>query len=287
MPRKIAAEIIGTAVLVFFGCAAAITNGFGIGFVGIALAFGLVIVAMAYSVGTISGGHFNPAVSLGCLLTGRMTGREFVEYILAQIVGAILGAIFLYVIFGTASGMGTNSYGAGHPVNLNTGQAFLVEVLLTFVFVLAILGVTAKRKTALVAGLVIGLVLTLVHLVGLPLTGTSVNPARSLAPALFVGGQPLHQLWLFIVAPLVGAALAAAAWRALNDGTRVRTDLGTPALTPLHIEDTSPWYSDVAASTPSIYEGDAVISGAGTRVFAGPRVEEIVDTTILDPKITD
>ena len=241
MPRKFAAEIIGTAALVFFGCGVAITNGFGTGFVGIALAFGLVIVAMAYSVGSISGGHFNPAISTGAVLSGRITVVEYLEFLIAQVIGALLGATFLYVIFGLGHGMGTNSYGAGRPVYLNTGQAFLVETILTFAFVLAFLGVTAKKKTGAIAGIVIGLSLTLVHLFGLPLTGTSVNPARSLAPALFVGGQPLHQLWLFILAPLVGAALAAGAWRALNDATGVHSTKGHPALPPIPVEAAEYW----------------------------------------------
>lgn len=241
MPRKFAAEIIGTAALVFFGCGVAITNGFGTGFVGIALAFGLVIVAMAYSVGSISGGHFNPAISTGAVLTGRITAVEYVEYLIAQLIGAMIGATFLFVIFGTAGGMGTNSYGAGRAVNLNTGQAFLVETLMTFAFVLAFLGVTAKKKTGVIAGVVIGLALTLVHLFGLPLTGTSVNPARSIAPALFVRGLPLQQLWLFILAPLVGSALAAGAWRALNDTTGVHRTKGRPALPPIPMEEQEYW----------------------------------------------
>ena len=217
MFRKALAEAIGTAALVFFGCGAAMTNGFGIGFVGIALAFGLVIVAMAYSMGSISGGHFNPAVSLGMFLDGRIGGAQFLEYVFAQFVGALVGAGLLYLLFGRLGGLGTNSYGAGRAVNLTTEKAFLVEALLTFFFVLCVLGVTAKRhRNAAVAGIVIGLALTLVHLFGLPLTGTSVNPARSFGPALLYGGTPWHQLWLFILAPLVGAALAAGVWRAIH-----------------------------------------------------------------------
>ena len=230
MFRKSIAEAIGTAALVFFGAGAAMTNGFGIGFVGIALAFGLVIVAMAYSMGAVSGGHFNPAVSLGMFLDGRIRGAQLLEYIMAQLVGAVVGAWLLWCILGRMGNLGTNSYGAGRAVNLSTEQAFLVEMLLTFFFVLAVLGVTAKKhRNAAVAGIVIGLALTLVHLFGLPLTGTSVNPARSFGPALVYGltgymhgvagstmGVPWHQLWLFILAPLVGAALAAGVWRLLG-----------------------------------------------------------------------
>ena len=233
MFRKSIAEAIGTAALVFFGAGAAITNGFGIGFVGIALAFGLVIVAMAYSMGAVSGGHFNPAVSFGMFLDGRIRGTQLLEYIIAQMVGALIGALFLYKIFGRLNGLGTNSYGAGRAVNLTTGGAFLVEVLLTFFFVLAVLGVTAKKhRNGAVAGIVIGLALTLVHLFGLPLTGTSVNPARSFGPALIYGGTPWHQLWLFILAPLVGAALAAGVWRLVSQKTAAHHDYVPVAYPP-------------------------------------------------------
>jgi len=219
--RKIFAEVIGTAALVFMGCAAAITNGFGIGFVGVALVFGLVLTAMAYSIGNVSGAHINPAVSLGMWISGRLSGSELIQYIVAQVVGAFLGAGLLRLIFGRAftqlNGIGQNFYGSGQPVALPAGGAFAVEAILTFIFVLTVLGVTAKKhKFGATAGLVVGAALALVHLIGLPLTGTSVNPARSLAPAVFHGGTALHQVWLFILAPLVGAALAALAYRVLS-----------------------------------------------------------------------
>jgi aquaporin Z len=217
MFRKALAEFIGTLALVFFGAGAAMTNGFGIGLVGIALAFGLVIVAMAYSMGAVSGGHFNPAVSFAMWLDGRISGAKLLEYIFAQFAGALVGAWLLHVLFGRLGNLGTNSYGAGRPFNLSTGQAFLLEVLLTLFFVLTVLGVTSKKhKNGAVAGIVIGLALALVHLLGLPLTGTSVNPARSFGPALLFGGTPWRQLWLFILAPLVGAAIAAGIWRLLG-----------------------------------------------------------------------
>ena len=218
--RRILAEIIGTAALVFMGCAAAMTNGFGIGFVGIALVFGLVLTAMAYSIGNVSGAHVNPAVSLGMWISGRINGSEFLQYLVAQLIGALIGAGLLKAIFGhgyiQAHGMGQNFFGAGQPIPLAAGGAFALEAILTFLFVLTVLGVTGKHHNRAVAGLVVGAALALVHFIGLPLTGTSVNPARSLAPALFMGGTALHQVWLFILAPLVGAALAALAYRALS-----------------------------------------------------------------------
>ena len=218
--RRILAEIIGTAALVFMGCAAAMTNGFGIGFVGIALVFGLVLTAMAYSIGNVSGAHINPAVSLGMWISGRINASEFFQYLIAQLIGALIGAGLLRAIFGPSfinvHGMGQNFFGIGQPVQLSAGGAFAVEAILTFIFVLTVLGVTGKHHNRAVAGLVVGAALALVHLIGLPLTGTSVNPARSLAPALFVGGTALHQVWLFLLAPLVGAALAALAYNALK-----------------------------------------------------------------------
>jgi aquaporin Z len=216
---KIVAEIIGTAALVFMGCAAAITNGFGIGFVGIALTFGLVIVAMAYSIGNVSGCHVNPAVSLGLWVSRRISGSELISYVVSQVIGAFMGGGLLLAIFGRSGGLGQNSFGQGHGIGLNAGRAFLVEVILTFIFVIAVIGVTSKVKNGAVAGVVIGLTLTLVHLVGLPLTGTSVNPARSLSPAVLMGGEALAQVWVFLIAPLLGAALAALAYRGMTGGT--------------------------------------------------------------------
>ena len=213
--KKYISEFIGTAVLVAFGCGSAITNGFGAGYVGIALAFGLVIVAMAYSIGNISGCHINPAVSLAMLISKKMSVKVFIGYVISQVLGAIAGAALLLFLFGTENGLGTNAYGAGTDANLTLIQALVAEVVLTFTFVMAILGVTSKKEFSSVAGVVIGLSLTLVHIMGLPLTGTSVNPARSFGPALLMGGEALSQVWVFIVAPFIGAAIAAVVYNFL------------------------------------------------------------------------
>lgn len=228
--NKYIAEFIGTWILVFFGCGVAVvtggfTGGLGFGFLGvaaIALAFGLTIVAGAYAIGSISGCHVNPAVSLGVLLAGRMSVVDFIGYVIAQVLGALAGSALLSFIVtssNTLSGYGANGYGMLSAVGISMGGAFVTETFLTFVFVLVILGVTATEKTSTIAGLVIGATLTMCHLIGIPLTGTSVNPARSLAPALFTGGQALSQVWLFIIAPFVGAAIAALVSRVLFNDT--------------------------------------------------------------------
>ncbi|MBO6243076.1 MAG: MIP family channel protein [Clostridia bacterium] len=218
--KKYVAELIGTCVLVLLGCGSAVIAGETLGTLGIALAFGLVIVAMAYSIGRISGCHVNPAVSLAMLLSKKMSVKDFIGYVVAQVVGAVIGSGLLYLIVNCSNlegvGLGANGYGALSAVGLSLGGALLVEVIATFIFVLVILGVTADDKYNSVAGLVIGFTLALIHIVVIPLTGTSVNPARSLAPALFVGGEALAQVWVFIVAPLVGAAIAAYAWKFLS-----------------------------------------------------------------------
>ena len=221
--KKYLAELVGTFTLVFFGCGAAAVAGAKLGTLGIAFAFGLSIVAMAFAIGDVSGCHVNPAVSFAMLLTKRMSGKDFVGYVIAQVIGALAASALLAFIIGqsnlggvAATGLGANGYGAASSVGLSAAGAFIVEVVLTFVFLMTILGVTSGEKTSALAGLVIGLCLTFVHIMGIPLTGTSVNPARSLAPALLLGGQPLCQVWVFIAAPLVGAALAAVVWTALN-----------------------------------------------------------------------
>lgn len=226
MVKKCLAEFIGTAVLVIFGCGVAMTNGFGTGFVGTALAFGLVIVAMAYSIGNVSGCHVNPAVSIAMLVNGKMSLKDFVAYVISQFIGAIVGAVVLLAIFTdkvAELGMGTNGFGEASAAGVGLGGAFIAEVVLTFVFVIAICGVTSKEKFSGVAGVVIGLALTLVHLMGLPITGTSVNPARSFGPALvsmLSGGNggvlAFSQVWVFIVAPLIGGVLAALVYKALD-----------------------------------------------------------------------
>lgn len=228
--KKYVAEFIGTFVLVTFGCGTAMLvgcNAFnGCGYILTALAFGLSIVAMAYSIGNISGCHINPAVSLGVLINGGMTAKDFVGYVIAQCLGGFAGASLLAGIFclggvtDKTGGFGTNGF-AG--VNGSAGAAFLVEVLLTFVFVLVILGVTsAKFNHGSFAGLVIGLSLTFVHILGIGLTGTSVNPARSIGPAIIAAindnTAPIGQVWVFILAPLVGAAIAAIVHKFLESG---------------------------------------------------------------------
>lgn len=217
--KKAIAECLGTFILVFFGTATAVLgNGMeGIGTTGIALAFGLTIIAAAYSIGTVSGAHLNPAVSLGMWVNKRISSMEFIYYIVGQVVGAILASFTLLSIL-NAAGYETTSLGQNGFGDLSAVGALLVEIILTFIFVLVIMTVTsAKKGNAKLAGVVIGLTLTMIHLVGIPLTGTSVNPARSLGPAIFVGGDALSQLWVFIVAPLIGGALAALVAKYLLD----------------------------------------------------------------------
>ena len=221
--RKYVAEFIGTFVLTFVSCGAAAVSG-GIdgvlGILGIAAAFGLSIVAMAYSIGNISGCHINPAVSLAMLISKRMSGKDFVGYVIAQILGGIVAACLLKLIGNMCdpviTGLGTNGYGDLSYVGLNMGGALIVEIVLTCIFLIAILGVTSKSSFSSVSGLVIGLTLTFVHIIGIPLTGTSVNPARSLGPALLEGGEALAQVCVFIIGPLVGAAIAAFIWMYLS-----------------------------------------------------------------------
>lgn len=221
--KKYIAEAIGTCVLVTVGCGTAMLVGCdaaaGGGYILTALAFGLAIVAMAYSIGNVSGCHINPAVSLAMLISKKMSSKDFIGYVIAQIVGAIVGTVLLAVIFklGGVEDM-TGGYGANGLAGVN-GSAIaglVVEIVLTFIFVLAILGVTSKVENGSVAGIVIALTLVLVHILGIGLTGTSVNPARSIGPALFAGGAALGSLWVFIVGPLAGGALAALCYNAIT-----------------------------------------------------------------------
>ena len=219
--KKYVCEFIGTAVLVLFGCGSAAIAGGVLGTLGIALAFGLSVVAMYYVIGNISGCHVNPAVSLAMLINKKMDAKDFICYVIAQILGAIAGIAILYTIMINSGleidvqGLGANGFDTASSVNLSMIGAIITEVVLTFVFIFTVLGVTSDEKENSVTGIVIGLALALVHIVGIPLTGTSVNPARSLAPALFLGGEALEQVWVFIVAPLVGAALAAVVYKFL------------------------------------------------------------------------
>jgi aquaporin Z len=215
MTKKLIAEAIGTLILVLFGCGAAVIAGADIGLTGISLAFGLAIVAAAYGLGAISGAHLNPAVSLGMVAAGRMSVGDFIGYAIAQIIGAILGAGILYVIASgkadyaiATNGLGQNGYGAGYLGEYSQQAALVFEAVMTFLFVTVILGATASGAPGAMAGLAIGLTLAAIHLVGINVTGVSVNPARSIGPAVFVGGKALADLWVFIAAPLAGGLVA-------------------------------------------------------------------------------
>ena len=218
--KKYLAEMVGTMVLVLMGCGSAVFFGCTAPaeVLAVAFVFGLSVVGMAYCIGGISGCHINPAITLGVWLSGRMNGKDALGYMAFQVVGAIIGAALIYVLtstggFGATTATGANAFGEGEML-----QAFLAEVIFTFVFVLVVLGTTDSEKGAgNLAGLAIGLTLVLVHIVCIPITGTSVNPARSIGPALFEGGLALKQLWLFIVAPFVGAALSAGVWHCLSN----------------------------------------------------------------------
>jgi aquaporin Z len=217
MVRPAAAEFFGTFWLVFGGCGAAVLSAafpaLGIGFLGVAFAFGLTVMTMVYAVGHISGGHFNPAVTCGLWAAGRCEGRQVVPYIIAQVVGAILAAGALWIIASgkpgwVPDGFAANGYGDLSPGKYDLAACFFIEALLTFFFLFVIIGTTAARAPAGFAGVAIGLCLTLIHLISIPVTNTSVNPARSTGPALFAGGGHIGQLWLFWVAPIIGAVIA-------------------------------------------------------------------------------
>jgi aquaporin Z len=228
--RKLVAELLGTALLVFFGVGAA-TLSFGFkldggstaaGVLVTALTFGLVLLALVYTIGPLSGCHVNPAVTIGFVVSKRISISDAAGYWIAQFIGGLVGALALWAVLSGSShysrkltGLGTDGWGSHSIIGLNGGGAFAAEVILTFLFVLVVLSATSHAASAGFAGLAIGLALTVVHLVGIPLTGTSVNPARSLGPALIVGGDALDQVWLFILAPLLGGVLAAIAWLGL------------------------------------------------------------------------
>lgn len=217
--KKYLAEAIGTFVLTFLGCGAAVSLNCGVdvaSVVGTAIAFGLAVVAMAYTIGGVSGCHINPAITLGVLCAGRMSVKDAVGYWAGQLVGGIVAGAVLMGIYGAESGLGANGIGAG--CNGSVVTALIVEVVLTYLFVLVVLGTTdAKKGAGNLAGLAIGLSLILIHLVGIHFTGTSVNPARSFGPALFACGEALSNVWVFIVAPLVGGVLAALTWKVFED----------------------------------------------------------------------
>lgn len=222
--KKYFAEGLGTFALVLFGCGAATIASVsqsgpeGIGLLGIALAFGLSVVVMAYTIGPISGCHINPAISIAMLAAGKLSGKDTVGYVISQCIGAVAAAGLLYVLAtGSAGfvmpewGLGSNGWGAGYLGEYDMKSAFIAEFVFTFLFLMVIFGTTAKKASPMMAGLAIGISLALIHMVVIPITGTSVNPARSLGPALFAGGMAMQQLWLFIVAPVAGGLCAALA----------------------------------------------------------------------------
>lgn len=233
MMRKLVAEFIGTAWLVLGGCGSAVLAAaypnLGIGFLGVALAFGLTVVTMAYAIGHISGCHLNPAVTVGLWTGGRFPAGDVIPYIASQVLGGIAGAGILYIIasghagFDLANGFASNGYGAHSPGHYSLLSSFVTEVVMTFMFLFVILGATHKLSSPQMAGLAIGLALTLIHLISIPVTNTSVNPARSTGPALFVGDWATSQLWMFWVAPLIGAALADLVYRWLCPDNEYRS----------------------------------------------------------------
>ncbi len=225
LPQRVAAEFFGTFLLVFGGCGAAVFAGVHIGFYGIALAFGLTVLTMSYAVGHISGGHFNPAITVGLAIGRRFDWRDVPTYVVTQVVAAVVAAFSLWVMAhgksgfdSTASGFATNGYGDRSPDGYAWWSVLLAEVLLTAFFVYVILGVTDTRAPKGFAPLAIGLTLTLIHLIIIPVDNTSVNPARSIGPALFAGGDAIVQLWLFILAPLAGGLIAGATYLTLFGG---------------------------------------------------------------------
>ncbi|MCH5174983.1 MAG: MIP family channel protein [Prevotellaceae bacterium] len=220
--KKYLAEMVGTMVLTLLGCGTAVSLNCGAdtaSVVGTAIAFGLAVVAMAYTIGGVSGCHINPAITLGCLLTKRISGKDAIMYIIFQIIGAIIGAAILFAFVSNDLALaGGTTTGANSCGNHGIATGFIVETVLTAIFVLVVLGSTdAKKGAGAFAGLAIGLSLILIHLVGIHYTGTSVNPARSIGPALFEGGQALTDLWVFIVAPFLGAAIAAGIWKVIGE----------------------------------------------------------------------
>jgi aquaporin Z len=225
MKNKLAAEAFGTFWLVFGGCGSAVLAAgvpdLGIGFLGVSFAFGLTVLTMAYAVGGISGGHFNPAVSLGLAVAGKFEWKDLIPYVIAQVIGGILAAAILYLIvsgksdFAGVGGFASNGYGEHSPGGFSMMSALIIEVVLTAFFIIIILGATSKLAPSGFAPIAIGLGLTLIHLISIPVTNTSVNPARSTAVALFADGWAVQQLWLFWLAPLVGAAIGAILWKAL------------------------------------------------------------------------
>jgi aquaporin Z len=220
--KKYLAELIGTFVLVFMGCGSAVIAGKEVGFLGISLAFGISVLVMVYAIGPISGCHINPAITVAMLVNGKISGKDAGAYVICQCIGAIIAAVLLLAIMSglptyniAVNGLGQNGYGTASPGGFPLMSGLIAEVILTFVFLIVIFGATSKAAPAGFAGIAIGLSLAMIHIVGIPVTGVSVNPARSIGPALVVGGTALSQLWLFIIAPIIGALLAAFVWKYL------------------------------------------------------------------------
>lgn len=220
--KKYFAELVGTFALVFIGCGSAVIAGSHIGFAGIAMAFGLTVLAMVYAIGPISGCHINPAITVAMLTAGKISARDTLGYIVSQCIGAILAALVLMVIASgkagyavAMNGLGQNGYGMHSPDQYSLLACFIAELVLTFLFLIVIFGSTHKNAPQGFAGIAIGFSLVLIHLVGIPITGTSVNPARSLGPALFAGADAISQLWLFIIAPILGGVIAALVWKGM------------------------------------------------------------------------
>ena len=238
LTQKLGAEFLGTLWLVFGGCGSAVLAAafpqVGIGLLGVSFAFGLSVLTMAFAVGHVSGGHFNPAVTLGCFAAGRISAKDIIPYVVAQLAGAIAGAGILFVIasgkagFTITAGFASNGYADHSPGGYTLVAGLVTEIVMTFFFLIVILGATDARAPQGLAPIAIGLALTLIHLVSIPVTNTSVNPARSTGPALFVGGWAIKQLWLFWLAPLIGAAIAGLAHRTLI--AEARREPAEPAL---------------------------------------------------------
>jgi len=220
--KKYLAELLGTFVLVFIGTGSAVVAGKYIGFLGISLAFGISVLVMVYAIGHISGCHINPAITIAMLLNGKIPAKDAIIYIVVQCIGAIIAsALLLTIMTGfpgydlATNGIGQNGYGSASPAGFSLASGFIAEVALTFIFLIVIFGATSKNAPAGFAGIPIGFALAMIHMVGIPITGTSVNPARSIGPALVAGGTALSQLWVFIVAPVIGAVIAAVVWKYL------------------------------------------------------------------------